>query len=210
MWSARRSVPLILLALSAAAPVLGGCGYTLQRSAGPLFNREGIHRIYIAPIDNETYKPGVENVVFSALTRKISAQSDVTLTRYQEDADAVIKGTVSQADYSVGAKTTADQLAGADPADRSRNRQTIVGTQYKARLQCRFQLEKRVVRGSAETRKKVWASRFSRSKVYPGNNQLGVLGTTSALINDSEFDRALSDLAESMMGDVYEAMVSVF
>jgi len=204
----RARAAALALALASAAPA--GCGYVLRGSTGPLFEREGITRLYVEPLKNDTYKAGVENVIFSALTRKISARSNVVLTRRPEDADAVLSGSVTAAAYSVGARTTADQLAGADPADQDRNRQIVVGTQYRASLSCSFRLEKRVVKEASEAREKIWGSSFGRSKVYPGNNQMGVLGTTSALINDSEFDRALADLADSMMGDVYEAMVSVF
>ena len=41
-------------------------------------------------------------------------------------------------------------------------------------------------------------------------NQLGVIGNTSALINDSEFERSLADLAASMMGDLHESMLAMF
>ena len=56
----------------------------------------------------------------------------------------------------------------------------------------------------------IWSSTFSRSKPFPGANQLDVPGTTSSLINDSEFDRALSDLSRSMMDDVHESMLAMF
>lgn len=56
----------------------------------------------------------------------------------------------------------------------------------------------------------LWSARFSRTDTFQANNQLGVLGRTSELINDSEFERALKDMAESMMPDVHVALLERF
>jgi hypothetical protein len=56
----------------------------------------------------------------------------------------------------------------------------------------------------------LWSMGFSKQKTFPGANQVDVPGTTSVLINDSEFNRALSDLARNMMEDVHESMLAMF
>jgi hypothetical protein len=56
----------------------------------------------------------------------------------------------------------------------------------------------------------LWSGGFSKSKPFPANNQLGVFGTTSALINESEFDRVLRDLAEGIAADMHESMLAGF
>ena len=45
---------------------------------------------------------------------------------------------------------------------------------------------------------------------FPGNNQLGVFGTTSHLINESEFERALQELSERVALDMTENLFSMF
>jgi hypothetical protein len=85
----------------------------------------------------------------------------------------------------------------------------LIANDYNAILTCTFTLTRResIPGHPAGT---VWAGNFSRSKLYPGSNQLGVLGTTSGLINDSELDRTILDISHDMMVDVREAMLSRF
>jgi hypothetical protein len=177
--------------------------------------REGIRRIYVSPIQNNTYKPGVENLVYNQLVRTISASRRVELVQRTEDADAVLHGTVTAASYGPAGTTTADKLYPSDkvPGVPRGSTEVVVATEYNATLQCNFSLVARVPRPEKpESRPNatVWGSSFSRAKAFPGNNQLDVFGTTSPLINESEFDRALRDLARSMMSDLEESMLAMF
>jgi hypothetical protein len=190
-----KALPSLLLLLT-----LSGCGYHLQNSENALLEKEQIRRVYVAPIRNNTYQAGVENVVYNALIKKISSQDQVILVRSQESADAVLTGSVDTAEYTISAQTTASQL----PPKKTGPDNILVATHYNAVLGCNFELKR--VKGT----QKVWNSQFSRSKVFLGNNQLGALGTTSAIINDSEFSRALQDLSESIMADVHESMLELF
>src|SRR6185312_2812483 len=83
-----------------------------------------------------------------------------------------------------------------------------IATEYSATLSCDFML----VRPHPAPKQKavVWTGSFSRSKLFEASNNLGAEGDTSALINESEFDRALSDMASSMMDDVHESMLAMF
>jgi hypothetical protein len=85
----------------------------------------------------------------------------------------------------------------------------LIANDYNAILTCSFQLIRReaYLNHPAGT---VWSGEFSRTKLYPGSNQLGVLGTTSGLINDSEFDRTIIDISRDMAVDVRESMLSRF
>lgn len=56
----------------------------------------------------------------------------------------------------------------------------------------------------------IWSGGFGGSKEFPGNTKTGVLGTTADLINESEFDRALWDLAQAMTTEVHESMMAMF
>ena len=94
----------------------------------------------------------------------------------------------------------ADRLKPVDSAPKN----FFVAVEYSASLSVNFSLTRR------EDKKVIWTSGFGRSKNYPGNNQLGVRGTTSQLINESEFDRSLNEMAEQMMWEVHEAMLARF
>lgn len=215
-----------LITAAAGISLLGGvalthssCGYSLQRSNSPHLARRGIRKVYVAPVVNNTYKAGVENLVYNALLKAIASGGGVRLVSDKDEADAILTGTVTTAQYALASSTSAKDLnpKNTGPSDRQ------VATLYQASLGCAFALErtrlpkppKKLPAGvtpesAADFAKHIWSSSFGRSKNFSANTQLGVLGTTAALINDSEFDRALHDLAESMMGDVHESMTALF
>jgi hypothetical protein len=188
-----------------------GCGYTLQQTENPLLSRHGVRRIYIAPLINDSYKPGVENVVYNELVKAIGAQGRVQVVDRAELADAVLNGSISQATYSRSASTTADQLfpTAATLTHIERPSSNIaVATEYGASLSTSFVLSLREPKPGQ--RSNLWSGSFSRSQTFPGNNQLGPFGTTGHLINDSEFDRALRELAISISGNLQESMLAMF
>lgn len=177
-----------------------GCGYALQTNNNPLLYRKGVEKIYINPVRNSTYQPGIDTIVYNAITRELLAKKKVVVVKEMSRADAVLSVSVNQAEYVASASTNAKAL----PPKGAAIRDESIATVYDAYLGCSFSLVKR--RGG----KNLWNSSFSRQKKFAGNNRIGTLGTTSALINDSEFERALSDLANNMMADVQEFMVAMF
>lgn len=186
-----------------------GCSYTLQTSKNAVLEQEGISKIYIEPIKNETFVAGVENRVYNELVKVILSNRLVKIVPRQELADATLSGTVTQAAFVSDATTSTDSLQPLGEGESD----VVVATQYQASLLCSFQLKKNDTLNSKKPQKgirTVWGNTFSRKKIFPANTQLGVLGTTSAIINASEFDRALGDLAESMMGDVHESLLAMF
>jgi hypothetical protein len=187
---------------------LTGCGYTLQTSRNVLFENEAIARIYIAPIGNTTGKGGVEVLVYNSLVKALMAHKMVQMVSSKEDADAVLTGGVSGASYGGGAGTSVSSLTPQPLGDSLALKQYNIWSQYIATLSCSFSL----TRTKPHPKKSgvVWSAGFTRTKPFPGANQLDVPGTTSPLINESEFDRALVDLARSMMDDVHESMVAMF
>jgi hypothetical protein len=195
--------------MAVCSVLFGGCGYSFQTSKSPLAEKEGIHKIFVAALVNNTYTPGIENTVYNALTQVISVHRRVSLVGRPEDADAILTGKVTTADFTVGPATTAQQLpptSALNPADIRAN--ILIATEYEATLSCSFVLTRtHPVPGK---RAILWTSSFSRGAPFAGNNQLGVQGDTSALINQSEFERKLVDLAASMMGDLHESMLAMF
>lgn len=188
----------------------GGCGYSLQRSQNSEFEKKGIRRVFVLPVVNNTFKAGAENLVYNAVVKKISAHRGVSLASRKEDADAVLKGTVVTASFNTDGATSADQLFGNAvlPPERRGSANISVATVFSATLGCSFLLERK--RKPGEKPETLWTGTLSESRTFPGNNQIDVFGTTSALMNESEFDRALRELAESVSGDLYEAMFVLF
>ena len=196
------------LSLILSLSLISGCGYSFQYSRNPLATQEGIQKIYVSPIVNTTYKAGIENIVYNSLLRTLVAHGSVILVHSEEEADAILGGVVGGASYGASAATGVSQLNPGGLGANLPTRGYSVASEYTASLYCSFTLARRVPRsGHAGV---IWSSGFSRSKPFPASNQLDVPGTTSALINESEFDRALSDLAKSMMDDVHESMLAMF
>ena len=190
-----------LVAALALAGGIGGCGYTLQNSRSPLSDKEGIKRIYIRPFVNNTYKVGVENLVFNALLKNLVAHRRIAIVGKPDEADAVLEGTVTVAQYIYLAGT---QVTIPGPNGFSRT----VTSQYNATLGCTFSLTRR---NPAPGQKVVlWNGGFSRSRPFASAVQAGVRGETTAPLNESEFDRALFDIANFMVSEVHESMLAMF
>jgi hypothetical protein len=204
----------ITLLISVVSPFMYGCaGYHLMGSGDyQALANKGIRRVYIAPVENQTYKPGVDIVVYNEMLRSLASFGQIKVVQDSSTADARLETSVTVADYSASAQSVAASLF---PRDSGSDNITVA-TEYSARLVCTFKLTQ--LPGMAVGPKKeillhergVWGSSFSRTKPFPANNQLGPFGTTSALINESEFDRILKDMAESMMADLHESMVALF
>ncbi|MFZ9596367.1 MAG: LPS assembly lipoprotein LptE [Bdellovibrionia bacterium] len=207
----RKMSSLFSLVLLISLSWVSGCGYTFQNSRNLLAEKENVQKIYIPPVVNNTYKVGIENVVYNHLLKTLLAYGKVTLVHHPEEADALLQGSVQTASFGVSASTSVSQLNPLGLGAQLPTAQFSVATEYMAILACGFSLVKRgPLKQSQSSLGVIWSSSFARSKPFPALNQLDVLGTTSALMNESEFDRALGDLAKSMMDDVHESMLSMF
>lgn len=196
-----------LLVISIVVPACAS--YHFQTSVSPLVESQGIKKIYITPLQNNSYKAGIENIVFNELVRVIAAKRRVQIVSSIRESDAVLTGIVSTATSEPGGGTTSDNLfPSKDVVNLKGSPDLVVNTEFIATLGCSFSLN----RTHTEPGKKqlVWASGFGRAKPFPATNQMDIFGSTSPLINESEFDRALKELAESMMSDLHESMLSMF
>jgi hypothetical protein len=187
-----------MLRLGAFLLLLSGCGYHLRGTDRLLFDQNQIRRLHVAPVRNDSYKAGVDILIYNAVRKRLASGGYVTLTEKAEDADAVLNTTVLGASYSPLSLTTSDQLA---PL-RTGPSFVQVATSYLVTLNCKFSLQK----GD----KILWQNSVLRSKSFVAQTYLGILGTTSALINESEFERTLTTLADSVSVDADEMMNAVF
>jgi hypothetical protein len=193
--------------------LLSGCGYALQGTHSHELEKEGIRRIYVTTIRNDTYKPGVENVAYNELLQSLSAFRGIQLVSSPEDADAILTGVVSTAESQVAGTGAAPSLnpqtiGVALPVIQPSFQTIYIATLYNAVLGVSFTLTRRNPKSGQKAI--IWSGSFSRTGIFPASNQLGSLGTTSQLINSSEFDRAVHDISKDMMIDVREAMLSRF
>lgn len=220
-------MPTVGLLACSMLTALSGCGYVFRTSVSPLVSKMGVRKVYLPPVVNNTYKAGIENTVYNDLVRAIESQGSLIVVQSVADADAVLDGSVIGSSYIMSAATS---VAGLSPSSAAQSliklgqaNGTNIGSfpiamEYNATLVCGFYLhsiprkEHKTQDGivTPEVKPYAWSSSFTRTKTFPASNQLDVPGTTSALINDSEFERALGDLSRQMMIDVNESMLSMF
>jgi len=192
--------------IAALVASLSGCGYALRTSkSSSALSKKGVHRIYVRPMVNSTYRAGVENTVFNAIVRGVNGFPGVRAVSRPEDADAELSGTVLNVGRSVSSVLKSSDL---NPKNLG-SPNILVATEYVAALEVGFEL-KSVPHEQGAAVENLWKGTFSRTKPFPANNQLWSLGSTSALINESELDRSLSDIAELMGRDVVQSMLENF
>ncbi|MBI2711395.1 MAG: hypothetical protein HYX41_00840, partial [Bdellovibrio sp.] len=186
-----------------------GCGYAFQSVKDSTLLKEGVKKIYVQPIANITYKPGVENLVYNNLVRSLNAYGRVQIVANKELSDAVLEGVVTNATYgSIASAYVSSMQPGGVGATLPTSGFSVAGA-YSATLSCQFKLIRTRIKKKGQARV-VWGNSFSYSQPFASANQLDVPGATSPLINDSEFDRALTDMAKNMMDDLNNSLVGGF
>jgi hypothetical protein len=194
---------LVAFCLLLAAGLASGCGYTLQNSKNSSLREIGVEKIYVRPVKNKTYKAGVENLFYNELIQIMLAGKRVKIVDRPEIADAILEGVVNQAGYAASVTTPASAIF---PSTVSAIEITVA-TEYQASVSATFLLRRQT---NGFPTSMIWSSSFSRARRFAGNNQKLEYGSTSALINESEFERALQEVAHGMMQDVHEAMLARF
>jgi len=181
------------------------CGYTLQNSRSPLRDNEDIYTVFVNPLNNATYKPGVENVVYNAVVRAISSGRRINIVYNRDDADAELFGSVNNADSGPYSDTSG---AGLTPTELKKNDTKNVNSFYEGTLSCNFALY-RIINPSKKNYR-IWGGSFSRKKPFPSSARLGPQGATTSLINESEFDRAILELSDRIADEMHESMLAMF
>ncbi len=193
MFRAHLKIPVILM--------LSACGYHLRGTERPFFKTHDLKTLYVQPVRNNSYKAGVEITVYNAIRKKFAQGGYVRIVDRATDADALLQATVVAASYAPQAVTTADKLA-SDGVEKG-PKTVQIASSYLVTLQVSFSMANRA-------QKDLWGDSLSRTKSFPASTYMGTLGSTTALINEGEFERTLNDLSTSIATDAEESMNSLF
>lgn len=191
-----------LITASLLAVILAGCGYGF-RSRANTWENEGIRRIYIEPLVNNTLRPGVEVVFTSALLKEFAQGGRIALVNDKKGADAVLTGTLVNVESRIFSQTTADQVSKDPPPGQGLDSTFVIATEYTASALINMQLQR--VDGTP-----LWSQGFSRSRIYPAANQGGDIGNTGVLINESRMSMALGEIATFLAVEVHDLFFERF
>ncbi len=194
-----RNAWILFAALSMVSSGLAGCGYSLRGATRPFFENHNIRTLYVTPVKNNSYKAGVEITIYNALRKRVSQGGYVRLVDNPADADAQIEAAVMQADYAPSAITSADQIAPLLTGPSN----ILIASSYQVSLQVKFNLYDR-------DKKSLWGQILSRTESFQATTFNGPLGSTSGLINESEFDRSLGNLSSAIVTDAEESINTIF
>ena len=178
---------------------MSGCGYGLRGQSRDFFEKRKIRNLYIPPVKNDSYKAGIEIIVYNQLRKRFAQWVYVKIVDDESRADARLNATVTQATTEPAATIRADQLApvGEGPSNIE------IAASYNVTLGIRFELI------SAESGV-LWQQQATRSKGFQAATFFGALGTTSALINESQSDTTLGELAVIVIQDAEESINTEF
>ncbi|MBI2606061.1 MAG: hypothetical protein HYW49_08280 [Deltaproteobacteria bacterium] len=189
------------LASISLAFALSACGYSWQTRNNP-WKSQGIEKVYINIMTNNSLRAGAEVPFTSAFVKAFSRGNKVRVVSRPEDADAVVDAVLDSVSASISSSTTVPSLtadiAATDLSDM------VIATEYVAKANVTVNL----VRRSDGTQ--LISQSFDRVKVFPGNNRFGLPGTTSVLINDSQQQLALNEIAQVIASDAYDTILEAF
>jgi hypothetical protein len=183
---------------------MSGCGYHLRGNTRPFFDQNHIHNLYVAPVKNNSYKAGVEITVYNALRKRIALGGYVRIVDKKSDADATFSATVIDASYTPAAITTGDQITADGGTTYSKLSSVQIAKSYNVNLSVQFRLDQE------HPAKLLWGDQINRGQSFPATVYIGALGSTSALINESDFERALGELATAIVTDAEESVNTIF
>ncbi len=202
----RRIVSYCSLVFSTVLVALltSSCGYRFQTSQDSSLAEAGITKIYLAAIQNQSFKPGIEQWIYSAVQRTLIVGDRVKIVSSREQADAILDGTILDAYYAMSPSGAASSNA-IFPTERKVT-EMIVATEFQAVIKTEFRLTKTDSAGASP----IWATQLQTEKRFPGSYQKQNYGTTSSLINESEFDRAVREMVNGMAKELHEALLAQF
>lgn len=182
----------ILALCTICISLFAGCAYRFQGAHNPL-KELGVQKIYVTGFRNLTYRPGVEQLFTSAMIREIGRAKAFELVNSEQEADAVLSGSV----------TAAESAPGSSKVFKVDGRTIDIAIEFNASVTCAVELRDR-------RNRVIFSQSVAGSKVHPGSAAKGDLGATAPLTNDSEQRLAIQFLASQMMASVYQRMIDTF
>jgi curli biogenesis system outer membrane secretion channel CsgG len=191
-----------LAALLVFSIFAANCGYQWQGVGNP-WARQGVERIYVETLSNETLRTGVESLFTGALLKEIARGKRLRLVNNIKDADAILSGSVITVESAINSSTTVPAIANKD-LDATALDTVVIAADYSAYASVNVQLLRR------KDSKVLWSQSFSRSRIYPSGNRFGLPGTTSVLINSSQEQIALTEIAQFIASDAHDMLLEAF
>jgi hypothetical protein len=177
------------------------CGYHFQGRDNP-WEKDGVSKVYVDSFVNRSSRAGAETVFTSALVKVFARGERLRVVQNKKDADAVLEGVVTELAVVPVSAATVTQLT-KDPAAKPLA-DISLATEYAVNAIISVNLVR------SKDSKSLWMQSFSGSKIFPGNNRFGTAGSTSVLINDSQQNAALSEIAFVVATDAYDFMLETF
>ncbi len=212
--------------LCIAMLAISGCGFSIRKTDDTRFAAWGIQKIFVPAIRNDSSYAWLDAIVRNEWMKRLNTGGAVQTVSSIQNADSKLLVHVTEATRPGAAPTSTNQLS---PSGTVR-----AGTQffsmYSAHLVMRIELiQLRTPVATfkpslpADTPASVssppsptppstvkFQGTASRDLPFPSNTRVSYLGTTSALINQSETERAMTELTEQLVLDLYFQMKDAF
>lgn len=170
--------------------VLAGCGYHLR---GDLHPPGGVHSVLVPTFVNRTYEPGLELPFTEKIRDELLKGRAVRLVTEKRDADAVITGEV----LTFRAVPTVLVRPPDFPVDKSR----LLPIRYRAVIEVKISLI------SVSTGEVLWEDKLEGTEEYDaGQAPEGF----EPLARESQQQAAVTSLAEDLMREAYDRMMTDF
>ncbi len=187
---------------------LSGCAYQFQGTENP-WKDKSVETVYINIMTNNSLRSGEEVPFTSAFIKTFSRGNKLKVVNDSKRADLVVNATIENITSTISSSTnvptlTKDKLASQTLSDM------VIATEYAATATVSVSLTKGENNHNPKVPAVLLTQNFSRIKIYPGNSQFGLQGTTSVLINESQFQMALNEIATGISADAYDTMLEYF
>ena len=179
-----------------------GCGYSFSGLKNP-WAAKGIKTVYIRMVINNSLKAGIEIPFTTALAKEFERGGKVRVVSDEKDADGIVIGLIGSFASIINPSGVTSVASLSNSPDAQALSDMLIASEYIAMANITVSLQKRD--GPV-----LWSQTFSRPKVYPAGNRFGLQGTTSALIDASQEQLSLVEIAGFMAGDVYDTMFEAF
>lgn len=203
-----KSYFLKIVILSFLLSFIISCSYKFQSAVNP-WQEHSIKTVYINIITNNSLRSGEEVHFTSAFVKTFSRGNKLKVVNDSKSADLVVNAAIENIASTISSSTnvptlTQDKIASQTLSDM------VVATEYAATATVSVQLTKGENNHNPKVPAVLLVQNFTRQKIYPANTQFGLPGTTSVLINDSQFQMALNEIATGISADAYDTMLEYF